>query len=67
MMLAATCGAAWWAGFTPRGIPIGRVVGGLAQIGVRVTLFAWKIFWIRRNPDVRGELPKPKPVRGFES
>jgi hypothetical protein len=34
-MLAATCGAAWWAGFTPRGIPIWRVAGSLARIGVR--------------------------------
>jgi hypothetical protein len=34
-MLAATCGAAWCAGFTPRGIPIWRVAGSLARIGVR--------------------------------
>ena len=70
MMLAATCGAAWWAGFTPRGIPIGRVVGRADRSARQFTLFAWKSdFFGSAMPNVRGE-PKarnPKPVRGFAS
>ena len=68
MMLAATCGAAWWAGFTPRGIPIGRVVGCLAQIGgAPFTLFAWKIFGSGAIPTSAASSRNQKPVRGFES
>ena len=46
--------AAWDSHRAGRGVP--RADRSARQF----TLFAWKIFWIRRNPDVRGELPKPE-------
>lgn len=69
MMLAATCGAAWWAGFTPRGIPIGRVVGSLARIGVRANSRCLPGSQIFSDPPFRTSAASrnPKPVRGFAS
>ena len=69
MMLAATCGAAWWAGFTPRGIPIGRVVGCLAQIGVRANsrCLPGRFFGSGAIPTSAASSRNQKPVRGFES
>ena len=73
-MLAATCGTAWWAGLTPRGIPIWRVVGSLARIevradsccfhGSRVLGFA---FGQLRGSAGRAEGETRRPVRGFAS
>ena len=68
-MLAAAYGAAWWAGFTPRGIPIGEGWGasrgsGCAPIravcclhGSRILGFAVRLFAGAREPR------NPKPVR----
>ena len=61
MMLAATCGAAWWAGFTPRGIPIGRVVGSLARIGVRANSRCLPGSQIFSDPPCRTSAASRKP------